>query len=59
MLAKLNEGGVAGPKRPENSPVDCFQRRPGGSPGPKDTLTGMKQRQRGKDARRFKTLDEN
>ena len=21
-----------GPKRPENSPVDCFQRRPGGSP---------------------------
>ena len=22
-----------GPKRPENSPVDCFQRRAGGSPG--------------------------
>ena len=29
-LAKLNGGG---PKRPDNSPVDCCQRRPGGSPG--------------------------
>ena len=27
--------GILGPKRPDIDPVDQYQRRPGGSPGPK------------------------
>ena len=47
------KGGVVGPKRSENVPVAHFQRRPGGSPEPKATLTGTRQSQNGKDAQRF------
>ena len=36
-----------------HSPVAHFQRRPGGSPEPKATLTGTRQSQNGKDAQRF------
>ena len=49
----LRETTLWGPKRPENVPVAHFQRRPGGSPEPKATLTGTRQSQNGKDAQRF------
>ena len=48
----LRETTLWGPKRPENVPVAHFQRRPGGSPEPKATLTVEKRSQNEKDAQR-------